>query len=86
PAPQFNPYSIPKATLEIDGDLDSVTKGWTAQELQERRRIVQFERHQTGSVITASFRVIPQEQWEPESISVNCIWWHERREAFITSV
>lgn len=90
--PTFNPYAMypsnSKATLKLDGDLDGMSKNWTAEERNVQRRIVRFRRSQSGSTITASFEpVTPEEHAHaPGCIYVNCIWWAEREACYITSV
>ncbi|KAF2258182.1 hypothetical protein CC78DRAFT_128711 [Lojkania enalia] len=84
----FNPYSIyqTKAVLKIEGDLDKMTEGWTREEFEAKRRLVQFERSQTGSTIITSFAPVTPEARPARSICVSCILWEEKEECFITSV
>ncbi|KAL1305419.1 hypothetical protein AAFC00_002305 [Neodothiora populina] len=88
----FNPYAIypanTKATLKLEGDLDGMSKNWTAEERTVQRRIVRFRRSQSGSTISAAFEpVTPEEHAHaPGCIYVNCIWWAEREACYITSV
>lgn len=86
----FNPYAIyphSRATLKIDGDLDSMVEHWTADEWSAKRRIVRFSRSQSGSEIHTSFEpVAPNSDRPPSSICISCILWEERRECFVTSV
>lgn len=85
----FNPYSMyphNKASLRLKGDLDGVALEWSKGELEIQRKLIVFTRSQSGSVIDADFKVVPQEEWNRGDITVNCIWWKERKEAFVTSV
>lgn len=84
----FNPYSMyqSKAILKIDGDLDKMSSDWTADELDAKRRLVEFKRSQHGSTITTSFAPVTSEARAARSICVSCIWWEEKDEHFITSV
>ncbi|KAK3721740.1 hypothetical protein LTR37_002905 [Vermiconidia calcicola] len=86
----FNPYTMPsansKAILKIDGDLNTMTEKWTSAEWETKRRLVQFRRSQSGSVITATFESVTLEDRIPNSICVSCIWWEERNECYVTSV
>ncbi|KAK5017161.1 hypothetical protein LTR39_001699 [Cryomyces antarcticus] len=86
----FNPYamypSTTKAVLKIEGDLDQMSRDWTEDEWDAKRRLVQFQRSQTGSIITTSFRPVAQEEHMPKSICVSCIWWEEKQMTFVTSV
>lgn len=87
--PQFNPYAMmypSKAALKIEGDLNSMTYKWTAEEWEAGRRLVQFRRSQQGSTISASFEAVTLEDRIPNSICVSCIWWAEKEECFVTSV
>jgi hypothetical protein len=84
----FNPYLMypSKAVLKIEGDLDKMTEGWTREEFEAKRRLVQFKRSQSGSTITTSFAPVTPEARSPNSICVSCILWEEKQECFITSV
>jgi hypothetical protein len=84
----FNPYSMyqTKAILKIDGDLDKMSEEWTQEELDAKRRLVEFKRSQHGSTITTSFAPVTPEARPTRSICVSCIWWEEKDECFITSV
>jgi len=87
-AQPFNPYSMyqTKAVLKIEGDLDKMSDEWTQEELDAKRRLVEFKRSQHGSTITTSFAPIAPEARPARSICVSCIWWEEKDECFITSV
>ncbi|KAH7128676.1 hypothetical protein B0J11DRAFT_431328 [Dendryphion nanum] len=85
----FNPYSMltpSKAQLKIDGDLDKMSQDWTDEEIESKRRLVQFERSQSGSTITTTFAPITPEERPSRSICVSCILWEEKGECYITSV
>ncbi|KAH7071942.1 hypothetical protein BKA63DRAFT_418476 [Paraphoma chrysanthemicola] len=84
----FNPYSMyqTKAVLKIDGDIDKMSEEWSQDELDVKRRLVEFKRSQHGSTITTSFAPITPEARPARSICVSCIWWEEKDECFITSV
>lgn len=75
-----------KASLIIHGDLFSMAVGWTEQEWNARRRLVQFWRKMEGSVIHASFAPIRQEDYEQRSIVISCIFREETNECYVTSV
>lgn len=84
----FNPYGTyqHKATLQINGDLDSMADHWTPEERSAKRRIVQFWRSQSGSTIHTNFEPVKPEERSSNSICISCILWEERRECFVTSV
>lgn len=84
----FNPYLMypTKAVLKIEGDLDTMSDGWTQDERDAQRRLVEFKRSQSGSTITTSFAPITLETRQQRSICVSCIYWEEKDECFITSV
>ncbi|PPJ58902.1 hypothetical protein CBER1_04440 [Cercospora berteroae] len=88
--PVFNPYTVypsnTKAMLKIEGDLNKMADGWTAAEWAAGRRLVQFRRSQSGSVISATFEPVTLEDRLPNSICVSCIWWEEKQECYVTSV
>jgi hypothetical protein len=84
----FNPYSMyqTKAVLKIDGDLDKMSDEWTEEEIDAKRRLVEFKRSQQGSTITTTFAPVTPEARPARSICVSCIWWEDKDECFITSV
>ena len=86
----FNPYTMypsnSKAALKIEGDLNSMVDGWTPEEWEVKRRLVQFRRSQAGSVISTSFEAVTLDSRTPNSICVSCIWWAEKNECYVTSV
>lgn len=81
----MSPYPN-KAVLKIHGRLETMTKDWTPEECQTRRRIVVFRKSQSGAVLTASFRAVPLNERPPSSICVSCIYWRERDDFYVTSV
>lgn len=86
----FNPYTMysphSKARLHLEGDLDEVANNWSPEELTAMRKIIIFEREQKGNDIHASFKVVGQNEWRNHPRTINCIWWKEKKEAFVTSV
>lgn len=84
----FNPYAMHplKASLKLDGDLDSMKDNWTEDEKEARRRLVEFRRTQVNSCITAEFGPVAPQDRQPSSICISCIWWKERNEFYVTSV
>lgn len=86
---RFNPfaqYPDTKAALELVGNLSSMCENWTALERAAKRRLVEFQRSQSGSTITASFSAVMPDDHNPERPVVSCIWWARRKEYFVTSV
>ncbi|KAI8374384.1 uncharacterized protein BYT42DRAFT_615554 [Radiomyces spectabilis] len=90
PVANYQPYPglVSRANLNIIGDLDAMTKSWAQEEWDNRRRLVQFWREQTGNKISCSFTAVPQGERATKSgnIVVSCIYWMERNDFFITSV
>ncbi|KAK6346678.1 hypothetical protein TWF696_006796 [Orbilia brochopaga] len=83
----FNPYQLPqKANLSLQDDLNAMAENWTSEEWQNKRRLVQFRRAQRGNTVEASFAPVSPSERQANSICISCIWWHERNEAFVTSV
>lgn len=84
----FNPYAMypSKAVLKLNGDLDAMADNWSKEELDLKRRLVQFTRVQSGSAIHTDFRPVAPEDRAPNSICISCIYWSRRKECFITSV
>lgn len=89
PTPPDPFANIPnKATLRLEGDLDSMLINWTEQECEEHRRVVQFWRRQEGNEVICSFAPVsdPEARRQEHNILVSCIYWQERGDYFITSV
>jgi hypothetical protein len=86
--PVFEPYSNSnvKATFTIIGNLGTMCENWNQHEAKESRRLVEFERLQTGSAITATFRAIPQGGHSPNNACISCIYWARRGEYYVTSI
>lgn len=84
----FNPYAMypTKAVLKLKGDLNSMATGWTSEEREAQRRLVQFTRSQTGSTINAEFKPVTLEERAPNSICISCIHWEGKDECYVTSV
>ncbi|KAL8950179.1 MAG: hypothetical protein Q9222_003772 [Ikaeria aurantiellina] len=84
----FNPFPVQphRATLSINGNLDTMANGWTAEERSTKRRLVRFWRTQTGNTISTNFEPMVPENNLPKCICVSAIWWEERGECYITSV
>ncbi len=84
----FNPYAMypSKAALKLNGDLDSMAEGWSLEEWDAKRRLVQFTRRQSGSTILTDFKAVAPEDRQPNSICISCIWWEEKKDCFVTSV
>lgn len=83
----YNPFTTHhKATLHIQGNLESMATTWTGEEWENKRRIVMFKKQQTGSRLTASFRAVPVNERPPNSTCISCIWWEEKQDCFVTSV
>jgi len=75
-----------KAELKIAGKLEDMAYNWTAEEVENKRRIVLFTKEQRGAIITARFRAVSVNERPPNSTCVSCIWWAEREECYVTSV
>jgi hypothetical protein len=84
----YNPYAIfpAKATLKINGDLESMAENWSQEEWDNKRRIVLFKKSQQGSQLQTSFRPVAVDERPPSSTCISCIWWAEKQECFVTSV
>jgi hypothetical protein len=84
----FNPYAMypSKAVLKLNGDLDLMAEGWSLEEWDAKRRLIQFTRRQNGSTILADFKAVAPEDRQPNSICISCIWWEEKKDCFVTSV
>ena len=84
----FKPHAIPAnmASLNIDGNLDAMSRCWTQEEMDAKRRIVEFKRQQNGTLISTTFRPVTLEQGDTDGIYVSCILREEEHETYITSV
>lgn len=84
----FNPYAMypSKAVLKLNGNLDAMTEGWSKEERDCQRRLVQFTRCQSGSTISADFKPVSPADRPSNSICVSCIYWADKDECFVTSV
>nr|XP_019013666.1 uncharacterized protein I206_01737 [Kwoniella pini CBS 10737]OCF52447.1 hypothetical protein I206_01737 [Kwoniella pini CBS 10737] len=88
PAPAPYPSTGQKASLEMAGDLMTMSKGWTQEEWHARRRLVQFWRRQDGTTIHAAFKPISQAEYPAyqQSIIVSCIFREDKNVCYVTSV
>ena len=75
-----------KAILSLNGDLNTMTEGWSNEEIANKRRLVRFWRSQNKNTIEADFDVVPAGSSPPVGICISCIWWEERQECYVTSV
>lgn len=75
-----------KASLEIVGNLEHMTQGWTEQEHASRRRLVRFKRTQRGPVVSVEFVPLEASAWNNSTPCISCIYWEEKKECFVTSV
>ena len=60
--------------------------GWTAEEKEEKRRLVEFEREQEDPILKVSFKLVDLDSRRPNSICVSCVWCEDNDETYITSV
>jgi hypothetical protein len=58
---------------------------WAPEEWEAKRRLVCFQRTQSGSTINASFKPVSADDRSPNSICISCIYWEEKEECFVTS-
>jgi hypothetical protein len=87
--PSFNPYAVypnARATLNIHGDLQTMTQNWTAAERAAKRRLVEFSRSQNGGTVDVTFKAVSPEERSPNNTCISCIYWERRKEYFCTSV
>ncbi|CAD6884803.1 unnamed protein product [Tilletia controversa] len=84
------PDGAPRASLEIEGDLERQVFGWDHEEWTNGRRLLQFWRRQEGTTIHASFKNVLQREYDqpegPRGIIISCIFRPDKNECFITSV
>jgi len=84
------PEGAPRASLEIEGDLERQVFGWDHEEWTNGRRLLQFWRRQEGTTIHVSFKNVLQREYDqpegPRGIIISCIFRPDKNECFITSV
>lgn len=81
----FNPYTLHKVILKIEGDPRDMAKDWKPEEYNAKRRLVQFERSRSGDTITTSFEAVSPKECTPNSIYTSCILWRESYRYVVTS-
>ncbi|KAF9518070.1 hypothetical protein BS47DRAFT_1338648, partial [Hydnum rufescens UP504] len=75
-----------RINLVIKGELNSVTMGWSQEDFNTRRRLVQFWRRQDRNNLHLAFSPISPEDFQESSIVISCIFREETDECYITSV
>lgn len=75
-----------KVSLHINGNLESMAENWTSDERKTNRRLVQFWRTQHGRFVNAGFDRVSPDDKTPKNSCINCIYWEEKQECYITSV
>ncbi|RHZ59062.1 hypothetical protein Glove_365g102 [Diversispora epigaea] len=77
---------LKKTKITVEGDLQQVTKNWSAEDYQKRRRLVKFTRRAEGNEIKVSFSVLRPDEEADNGTYVSCIWEEAKGEFCITSV
>lgn len=75
-----------KVLLRFRGDLGTMATGWSQDEWQARRRLVQFYRSQDNHIVEASFRAVRPIEYTEDAITISCIYREDKDECYITSV
>ncbi|THC95116.1 hypothetical protein EYZ11_005400 [Aspergillus tanneri] len=74
-----------KMAIKIDGDLNSLTKDWSAEELKANRRLVDFHCSIGASMISIKFSIHDTEKGGKRSCGcLSCIYWPKRRQCVFT--
>ncbi|KAK1253048.1 hypothetical protein MKX08_004235 [Trichoderma sp. CBMAI-0020] len=60
-------------TLNVDGDLDKMTKDWSIEELHDSRRIVAFRKFLSVSTLDVSFEAVTADAMLPDGFYISCI-------------
>lgn len=81
-------YERLRAEIVFQNDLLSMTRAWSQEEWQAKRRLVKVWRRQVDSQIFMAFRAItPEEYPEGEAaVVVSCIFREDKNTCYITSV
>lgn len=70
----YGPQAPNKVTLKIIGDLNTITKDWSLEELHDCRRLVIFRKSLIGSTLQISFRAVSSNgEPQPDSFCISCI-------------
>ncbi|RHZ45975.1 hypothetical protein Glove_640g14 [Diversispora epigaea] len=77
---------LKKTKITIEGDLQQVTKNWSAEDYRKRRRLVKFTRQVEGNEIKASFSVLRPDEEAGNGTYVSCIWEENKGKFCVTSV
>lgn len=74
--------------LNLHSDLESMGRlnTWSTEEIQSRRRILQFKRSQAGNTINIRVKPVKPEERQQHSICISCILWEDKNQCFVTSV
>ncbi|KAH8119457.1 hypothetical protein DFH11DRAFT_1565113 [Phellopilus nigrolimitatus] len=65
---------------------NTLDKKWSANEVGVGRRLIRFQREQSGNKLLVTCEVIPQEAYNDDDIIVSCIYRQETRNCWFTSV
>ncbi|KDQ10129.1 hypothetical protein BOTBODRAFT_58318 [Botryobasidium botryosum FD-172 SS1] len=84
PTPGESPAA--KAKLILKTDLNQLVIGWSEEEFNARRRLVQFWRRQDRSDLFVVARGIHPSEFVENAIVISCIFREDMDECFITSV
>ncbi|KAL6819010.1 hypothetical protein V8C40DRAFT_67599 [Trichoderma camerunense] len=60
--------------ITFNGNLTDMTKDWSQDEWAHHRRIVIFEKVQTGADLNINFKSVPSNETQSDNICVSCIW------------
>lgn len=71
--PYFHSKDDPMPLLEILSPIEPLATGWTEEEVERGRRLVQFTQIRTAKQILISCEVIKEVDYEPDMIVVSCI-------------
>ncbi|RHZ75371.1 hypothetical protein Glove_215g4 [Diversispora epigaea] len=75
---------LKKTKITIEGDLQQVTKNWSAEDYRKRRRLVKFTCRAEGNEIKASFSVLRPDEEAGNGTYVSCIWEENKGEFCVT--
>ncbi|CAB4496037.1 unnamed protein product [Rhizophagus irregularis] len=65
--------------ISFDGNHNDMTQSWSQEELNVRRRVVQFFKTRAKKRIMASFKAVDLIEQPKNGIFVSCLYWYDKK-------
>ncbi|CAB4443365.1 unnamed protein product [Rhizophagus irregularis] len=65
--------------ISFDGNHNDMTQSWSQEELNVRRRVVQFFKTRAKKRIMASFKAVDPIEQPKNGIFVSCLYWYDKK-------